>query len=94
MKKPNFQNLTHLANVNVTGGQILNIFNKPIGPPINCRCVLLPHEQPKIDENGCKIAAEFLLLDSSPRLRVPSKEEWLGIGYLERDDELKRTQKD
>ena len=42
----------------------------------------------RICDLGCKLAALLLLNDRIQRLVVPSAEEWIGIGLLERDDEL------
>jgi hypothetical protein len=39
---------------------------------------------------GSKLAATLLLQDRSNKILIPSREEWIGVGLLERDDELCR----
>lgn len=46
-----------------------------------------------INDLGSKLAAQILLSDTSKRIIVPSKEEWIGINCLERDDELPNRRK-
>ena len=70
---------------------------KPHGHP-PCRCVLcrpcttadLSPSQRRFWEDGCKLQAKLLLSQygKSQRLAIPTDEEWIGIGLLERDDEL------
>lgn len=42
----------------------------------------------KADELGNKLTARLMLSDKSPKIYLPSKEEWIGLNLLERDDEL------
>ena len=43
----------------------------------------------EVDELGCKAAASVLLLGGgNGRVVVPDVNEWIGVGRLERDDEL------
>ncbi len=44
----------------------------------------------EIQELGCKLSAQILLADSLGGIVIPSEEEWIGLGLLERDDELRR----
>lgn len=44
----------------------------------------------ELEELGNKASAKILLADSSRRIRIPTYDEWIGIGLLERDDELIR----
>ena len=57
---------------------------------VNITGARIPLKTVRYKEHHCKIAAEFLLLDSSQRIRIPSAEEWFGAGLLERDHELTR----
>jgi hypothetical protein len=45
----------------------------------------------KLAEMTLKLEADILLRDSHKRIHVPTYEEWVGVGLLERDDGLKRT---
>lgn len=60
-------------------------------------CPLCGHDHDELPERttfgdlGSKLAAQILLSDRSRRILVPSREEWVGLGLLERDDELKRV---
>ena len=42
----------------------------------------------EINELGSKLAAKVLLLDKDGRVIVPSRDEWIGVNLLERDDDL------
>lgn len=55
----------------------------------NCRCVLLPIGK-TVDEDWCKFAAGIMLCDISKKIIIPSYDEWIGLGLLERDDGLRR----
>jgi hypothetical protein len=48
----------------------------------------------KCNELGCKLAAKLLLQNKSKGIITPNYDEWIGVGLLERDDELKRLPKD
>lgn len=64
----------------------------------NCRCIMflqptpeqLTESQRKFWEEGCKMEAKLMLseMGRSSLLRIPTEEEWVGLGLLERDDEL------
>lgn len=45
----------------------------------------------KSDELGCKLAAKLLLQDTTKGIITPNRDEWIGVGLLERDDELTRN---
>lgn len=44
----------------------------------------------KFNELGCKLAAKLLLQNTSKGIITPNYDEWIGVGLLERDDELTR----
>jgi hypothetical protein len=48
-----------------------------------------PPAPSSVQEIGCKAAARILLSRvGTTRIVVPDRDEWLGVGLLERDDEL------
>lgn len=56
-----------------------------------CRCSLIPivMESPQMAEARQKFEAACMLVDPR-RLIVPTKDEWIGVNLMERDDELGR----
>ena len=66
---------------------------KPFHP--NCRCVILSmpeRRRTEINDLGSKLAVQILLAGDGRGIIIPTREEWIGVGLLERDDELKRRQ--
>lgn len=59
-----------------------------------CRCALLPVDTSwgpsRIEQIGMKVAAAILLADTLAGIIVPSREEWIGVNLLARDNELPR----
>ena len=51
-----------------------------------------PSNRTEIGDLGSKLAAQLLLTDDSRRIIIPSREEWIGLNLLERDDELERRE--
>lgn len=47
-------------------------------------------ERSPLADLGSQLAAQILLSDTTRRIVVPSKEEWVGVGLLEMNDELGR----
>lgn len=43
---------------------------------------------PRLEEFGRKLQAKLLLSDPLRRILVPSRDEWIGLNLLERDDQL------
>jgi hypothetical protein len=49
-----------------------------------------PVVRSEISDLGNQLAASILLQDTFNRIVIPTYEEWIGIGLLEMNDELKR----
>lgn len=49
-----------------------------------------PHPNPKLEELGFKLAAHLFMIGSTHNNIIPvvSKDEWIGINLLHRDNEL------
>ena len=59
----------------------------------NCRCVIFSIPKPQrteFNDLGSKLAAQIFLADRIKGIVIPTREEWIGVNLLERDDELKR----
>lgn len=57
-------------------------------------CIKIEQDRPlpEVLEGRRKMEAALLLLDiRKDRITVPTRDEWIGLNLLERDDELKRT---
>jgi len=56
----------------------------------NCRCTFSFKDPPRTEINdlGSKMAALAILSCDHRKVIVPSREEWIGVNLLERDDEL------
>lgn len=52
--------------------------------------ILPPIPEKPVDEDWCKFAAGIMLCDISKKITIPSHDEWIGLGLLERDDGLRR----
>lgn len=56
-----------------------------------CRCELPVDTSwgpSRIEQIGMKAAAAILLADTLAGISIPSREEWIGVNLLARDDEL------
>lgn len=56
--------------------------------PCQCECRCESPVDPRVDELGRKLQARVILADRLRRLIVPSRDEWIGVNLLERDDQL------